>query len=35
LPPDEDNYDKHGIKNLVIKYGDFGTKLEIDDEIHK
>ena len=35
LPPDEDNYEHHGIKNLVIKYDEFGTALELDDGLHK
>ena len=35
LPPDEDNFPDHGIKNLVIKYPEFGSVLEIDHEIHK
>ena len=35
LPPDEDNYDQHGIKNLVIKYDEFGSQFEISKEIHK
>ena len=30
LPPDEDNYDDHGIKNLVIKYPEFGSVLDLD-----
>jgi hypothetical protein len=35
LPPDEDNYEHHGVKNLVIQYSEFGSLLEIDKEIHK
>ena len=35
LPPDEDNYDKHGIDNLVIKYRENKAVLEIDSMIHK
>jgi len=35
LPPDEDNFPDHGIKNLVIKYPEFGSVLDIDHEIHK
>jgi len=25
LPPDEDNFEKHGITNLVIKYSEFSS----------
>ena len=35
MPPDEDNYDNHGVKNLVIQYSEFGSLLELDQEIHK
>lgn len=35
LAPDEDNYSQHGIKNLVIKYEEFETRIELDDVIHK
>ena len=35
MAPDEDNYEQHGIKNLVIKYQEFSTTLEIDESIHK
>ena len=34
-PPDEDNYEKHGIDNLVIKYSEFKPALELDDLTHK
>lgn len=34
LPPDEDNFDKHGIQNLVIKYSD-DPVLKVDNIIHK
>lgn len=34
-PPDEDNYDKHGQDNLVIKYSEFKPALELDDLTHK
>lgn len=35
LPPDEDNFEHHGIRNLVIKYSEFGSNFKIDDDIHK
>ena len=35
LPPDEENYKNHGIKNLVLKYEEFGTNIEIDQDVHK
>lgn len=35
LPPDEDNYDRHGIDNLVLKYRENKAILEIDQIIHK
>ena len=35
MPPDEDNYEHHGVKNLVIQYSEFGSLLELDQEIHK
>ena len=34
LPPDEDNFEKHGTQNLVIKYGD-NALLKIDNIEHK
>jgi hypothetical protein len=30
LPPDEDNFERHGIANLVLKYDDEEPKLELD-----
>mmetsp|Transcript_7108 Transcript_7108/g.11990 ORF Transcript_7108/g.11990 Transcript_7108/m.11990 type:complete len:194 (-) Transcript_7108:633-1214(-) len=35
MPPDEENYANHGIKNLVLKYSEFGTLIQIDDTLHK
>jgi hypothetical protein len=35
LPPDEDNFEDHGIKNLVIKYSESGSVLELDADVHK
>ena len=35
LPPDEDNYEYHGIKNLVVKYSEFGTTLKLDPSVHQ
>ena len=35
LPPDEDNYDKHGVDNLVIKYRENKAVFEIDSILHK
>ena len=35
IAPDEDNYSQHGIRNLVIKYQEFATTLELDSAIHK
>ena len=35
MPPDEDNYEHHGIKNLVIKYSEFGTSLKLDPIVHQ
>jgi len=35
FPPDEDNYDKHGQDNLVLKYRDNKAILEIDSILHK
>ena len=35
FPPDEDNYDKHGQNNLVIKYLENKSALEVDNIIHK
>ena len=35
LPPDEDNYEKHGQDNLVIKYSEFKPALELDSITHK
>ena len=35
LPPDEDNFDKHGRSNLLIKYSEFSGKLKLDKYIHK
>ena len=35
LPPDEENYEYHGIKNLVVKYSEFGTTLKLDPSIHQ
>lgn len=34
LPPDEDNFEKHGITNLVIKFSDFEPKMTLDKKIH-
>ena len=34
LPPDEDNYDKHGVDNMVIKYRDNKAIFEIDSILH-
>lgn len=35
IAPDEDNYSQHGIRNLVVKYQEFATTIELDDVIHK
>ena len=35
MAPDEDNYEHHGVKNLVIKYDEFGTVLKLDKDLHK
>jgi hypothetical protein len=35
LPPDEDNYEKHGQDNLVIKYRENKAIFEIDPILHK
>ena len=35
LPPDEDNFDRHGYTNLVIKYNTFSSQLKLNKEIHK
>ena len=35
LPPDDDNFQHHGFKNLVIKYSEFDSSLELDETIHK
>lgn len=35
IAPDEDNYSQHGIRNLVVKYQEFGCTMELDDVIHK
>ena len=34
-PPDEENYEKHGVDNLVIKYSEFKPALEIEELLHK
>lgn len=34
-PPDEDNYEKHGVDNLVIKYSEFKPALELEELTHK
>ena len=35
IAPDEDNYSQHGINNLVVKYQEFASTLELDDVTHK
>lgn len=35
LPPDEDNYNQHGIRNLVVKYDESDSIIDIDDITHK
>ena len=35
IAPDEDNYSQHGIRNLVVKYSEFATTIELDEGIHK
>lgn len=35
IAPDEDNYSQHGIRNLVVKYQEFGSTIELDDVTHK
>ena len=35
LPPDEDNYNQHGIRNLVVKYDESDSLIDIDDITHK
>jgi len=35
IPPDEDNYRQHGIKNLVVQYDESDSFIDIDDITHK
>lgn len=35
LPPDEDNYERHGISNMVLKFNESNPRLELDNFIHK
>jgi hypothetical protein len=35
LPPDEDNFEKHGISNLVIKFNDEDPLITLDKDMHK
>ena len=35
IAPDEDNYSQHGIRNLVVKYQEFASTMELDDVTHK
>ena len=34
LPPDEDNYQQHGVKNLVLKYEDGEHTFKVNKELH-
>lgn len=35
LPPDEDNYERHGHSNMVLKFNETNPRLELDNFIHR
>jgi hypothetical protein len=35
LPPDEENFEKHGISNLVVKFNENEPAMELDRNVHK